>query len=206
MKIFVSIFLSFWLFFQQTDKPTIIKKPLADKCSRPRTKADKVTHIMLHFCSYAIENPENPYQLNKVIDLFEDLHVSANYIIDREGKIYELVAENRVAYHAGKGKLSFPPYYENSMNSHSIGIEILGIGTEKEMAMFMSKEGYKKIKPQDIGFTVAQYQALNLLLADIQQRHPAIQKDRKHIVGHDEYAPTRRTDPGSLFQWEKIGL
>lgn len=206
MKLFILLLSSLILCLPQTDKPEIIKKPLADKCSRPRTKSDNITHIMLHFCSYAIENPENPYQLDKVTDVFEALNVSANYIIDREGKIYELVNENRVAYHAGKGKLSFAPYYENSMNGHSIGIEILGIGTEKEMTMFMSKDNYSKIDKKNVGFTEKQYQALNLLLDDIIRRYPAVTKDRKHIVGHDEYAPARRTDPGSLFNWSKIGL
>ncbi len=206
MKILFIVLFAFSLGFTQDEKPTIIKKPLAEKCSRTRTKADNVTHIMLHFCSYAIENPENPYQLSKIIEVFESMQVSANYIIDREGKIYELVNENRVAYHAGKGKLQSPPHYENSMNGHAIGIEIMGIGTEKEMEMFMSKSAFQRIDKKNIGFTTEQYAATNLLINDIASRYPAIKKNRKHIVGHDEYAPTRRTDPGSLFDWAKIGL
>lgn len=190
----------------QTDKPVIIKRHLAAKCSRERTKADNLTHIMLHFCSNANDAPENPHQLEKVLNVFEQLGVSAHYIIDREGLIYELVAENRVAYHAGKGKFATPPYYENSLNGHSIGIEMLGIGTEKEMAMFFSKTIYQKIDSKHIGFTAKQYTALDKLIADLLSRYPAIKKDRKHIVGHDEYAPERRTDPGSLFDWGKIGL
>jgi N-acetyl-anhydromuramyl-L-alanine amidase AmpD len=30
--------------------------------------------------------------------------------------------------------------------------------------------------------------------------------DRRHIVAHSTYAPTRRTDPGEVFDWTKIGL
>ncbi len=190
----------------QSDKLPITKRHLPNKCSRERSKADDLTHIMLHFCSYANESPENPHQLDKVLQIFEQIGVSAHYIIDREGKIYELVPENRVAYHAGKGKFATEPSYENSLNGHSIGIEMLAIGTEKEMTMFFPKTTYQKINSQAIGFTEAQYTSLKLLIDDLAKRYPAIKKDRKHIVGHDEYAPTRRTDPGSLFDWGKIGL
>jgi N-acetyl-anhydromuramyl-L-alanine amidase AmpD len=190
----------------QADKPTIVKKNLPNKCSRERNTADNITHIMLHFCSDANEAPENPHQIDKVLATFEEIGVSAHYLVDREGVIYELVPENRVAYHAGKGKLPFAPFYENSMNGHSIGIEMLGIGTVEEMTMFFSKEKYKQIKTTDIGFTNKQYTALNCLIEDLLNRYPTIKKDRQHIVGHDQYAPSRRTDPGSLFAWEKIGL
>jgi N-acetyl-anhydromuramyl-L-alanine amidase AmpD len=92
------------------------------------------------------------------------------------------------------------------MNSHSIGIEIMGIGTLKEMEMFMQKADYQRIDKKNIGFTNEQYVAINLLLKDLLSRYPTVKKNRKNIVGHDEYAPSRRTDPGSLFDWGKIGL
>lgn len=206
-RIVLALLLSaFCQFSAVQDTPTIVKKHLAKKCSRERTKQDDITHIMIHFCSYAIESPENPYQLDKVIDVFENFGVSANYLIDRKGVIYELVPENRVAYHAGKGKLPHEPYYPNSLNGHSIGIELLAIGTEKEMEMFMSKESYRRIAKENIGFTASQYSSLNWLLDDLLKKYPTVKKNRQQIVGHDEYAPDRRTDPGSLFDWKKIGL
>ncbi len=203
----VLLFLASCSFFiQDNDKPKIIKKHLAQKCSRPRTAGDDVSRIMLHFCSIAPEEPNNPYDLDKILALFENNGVSAHYIIHRNGQVYELVGEDRVAYHAGKGKLPFAPYFENSLNAHSIGIEMTAIGSEKDMMMFMSKERYAQIDKKHIGFTEAQYESLNWLLKDIISRYPAIKKDRQHIVGHEEYAPTRRTDPGELFDWKKIGL
>lgn len=183
--------------------PVVVDKPLAAKCSKPRTA--KVSHIMLHFCSYAIESPENPYQLDKILGVFEDFGVSAHYLIGRDGTIYRMVAEDRVAFHAGKGRLSHPPHHENSLNPVSLGIEMMAIGTEEEMKMFMPTDRYARIAKQHIGYTEAQYKALNWLLSDLMQRYQ-VPKDRQHIVGHDEYAPSRRTDPGSLFDWKKIGL
>ncbi|WP_154657088.1 N-acetylmuramoyl-L-alanine amidase [Hugenholtzia roseola] len=190
----------------QTEPPLqTTKKLLSLKCSKPRSTSP-ITHVMLHFCSYAIENPTNPYRFEDIFKTFETYGVSAHYLIDREGQIYQLVEENRVAYHAGKGHLPHEAHRQNDLNGRSIGIEMMAIGTKKEMKMFMSEAQYEQIPKDCIGFTEAQYKSLNLLLADIRKRHSTISYDRKHIVGHDEYAPTRRSDPGSLFDWKKIGL
>ncbi|WP_448519889.1 N-acetylmuramoyl-L-alanine amidase [Rhodoflexus sp.] len=184
----------------------VVQRLLSDKCSRLRDAGKPVTHLMIHFCSVCIEQPQNPHDVNAICRVFENYGVSAHYLIGRDGTIYQLVDEKRVAYHAGKGKLPFPPYLENSFNSSSIGIELMGIGTQKEMATFMSAADYALIAKADIGFTEAQYASLKQLIDDIRGRHPNIQLNRQHIVGHDEYAPDRKTDPGSLFDWTKIGL
>jgi N-acetyl-anhydromuramyl-L-alanine amidase AmpD len=184
----------------------VVQRPLADKCSRPRTAADNVTHLMVHFCSDAIQNPQAPFSVDRITQIFEEVGVSAHYLVGRDGTIYQLVAEDRVAFHAGKGKLPFEPYYENSLNAHSIGIELMAVGSKKDMKMFFSEAHHDQIDRAHIGFTEAQYTALAQLTADILRRHPGIKKDRRHIVGHDEYAPARRTDPGELFDWKKIGL
>jgi N-acetyl-anhydromuramyl-L-alanine amidase AmpD len=182
------------------DGPTITARPLADKCSRARTEADNITHLMIHFCSDAVQRPQDPFSLDRITQVFEEAGVSAHYLIDRQGKVYQLVPEDRVAFHAGKGKLPFAPFYENSMNSHSLGIELMAIGSKKDMKMFFSEQQYNQIDPAHLGFTQAQ------LTTAILGRHRGIKKDRQHIIGHDEYAPTRRSDPGALFDWKKIGL
>jgi N-acetyl-anhydromuramyl-L-alanine amidase AmpD len=198
---FLTLLLGSW-----QEVPKVKQRHLIDKCSRPRGANDDISRVMLHFCSVAPENPKDPYNLDAILKIFEDLGVSAHYIIDRNGQIYELVSEQRVAYHAGKGKLPFSPSFENSMNAHSIGIEMTAIGSEKDMMMFMSKESYNAIDKNLIGFAEAQYKSLNWLLDDLMKRYPTIQKNRQHIVGHSEYASARRTDPGELFDWGKIGL
>ncbi len=181
------------------------KKFLPEKCHGSRG-GKAVEYVMLHFCSNAVKKPTNPYVLEDVLGVFRTYGVSAHYIIDRSGKIYQLVDEKRSAYHAGKGKLPDSPHHENALNSRSIGIEILGIGSQTDMKMFMSTTHYAKIPEELRGFTDAQYKALNELLDDLLKRYPKIKKDRQHIVGHDEYAPGRRSDPGELFDWNKIGL
>jgi N-acetyl-anhydromuramyl-L-alanine amidase AmpD len=167
-------------------------------------RSDVKTHIVLHFSSNAVMNPENPYVYDEVRKTYIDYEVSPHYMIDRNGKIYYLLPESRAARHAGKGDLFHFPDYRDHLNKYSIGIELMAIGTEAEMAPMMSLEHYKKIPKEHIGYTEAQYGALNLLLDDILTRNKKIKRDREHIIGHDEYAPERKTDPGSLFEWVKV--
>ncbi|MBM7622421.1 N-acetyl-anhydromuramyl-L-alanine amidase AmpD [Bacillus tianshenii] len=171
-----------------------------------RVRSGAITHVMLHFTNNALRNPENPYDLDEVYALFEEYQVSAHYMIGRDGEVFHLVPENRAAYHAGKGIDLNYQHYHNSFNDHSIGIELLAIGTKEEMLPIVPEEIFDRINPNDIGYTDAQYKALDKLLEDILKRHPTIKKDREHIVGHDEYAPVRKVDPGSLFDWSKIGF
>ena len=189
----------------QTNQLKIIDHLMDEsKVSGPRTKP--VEYVMLHFSSDCSAHPEAPYDVDRVIGTLSGAKASANYIIGRDGTVYRLVKEDRAAWHAGRGALPWPPYYTNTLNQHSIGIEMLGISTWKDMKIFISKEKFDKIPKEDIGFTDAQYRAVNLLIADIRSRWPKIAMDRKHIVAHSTYAPTRRTDPGEVFDWTKIGL
>lgn len=182
---------------------------LTGSTSRARLTTTTVDVIMLHFCSDVIANPDNPYQVTRIVDIFTSYGVSAHYLIDREGLVHRFVPEERVAHHAGKGHLDWMPDRHNNMNEYSIGIEMLNIGSWRDMKTFMKKEKYDAFAakhPNLIGYTDAQYTALNQLLADIRSRHP-VPLDRRHIVGHEDYAGTaRRTDPGDLFDWSRIGL
>ncbi|TDK58133.1 LysM peptidoglycan-binding domain-containing protein [Bacillus salipaludis] len=172
--------------------------------SKPRTEI--VTHVVIHFISNAASKPNDPYNIQDVYRIFLNNGVSSHYLIGRSGEVYRLVDENRVAYHAGKGNLPGFPSYQNRLNEYSIGIELLAIGTRDEMLPLMSAQTYEAIAPSNIGYTDAQYRSLNLLLDDIIGRHPTIKRDRQHIVGHDEYAPGRKTDPGKLFDWSRINF
>ncbi len=178
-------------------------KWLPDYCSSPRNKA--VRYVMLHYTSNALVNPANPLEVDKVIDIFKKYKVSSHYLIDRDGQLYRLVDEKRVAYHAGKGMLPADATTKDAMNGQSIGIELMAVGTAEEMALLGVKD-YEVIPNYAKGFTEAQYHALQCLLEDIRQRHPLVRLNQKHIVGHDSYAPQRRGDPGKLFRWEKLCL
>ncbi|TYS67168.1 N-acetylmuramoyl-L-alanine amidase [Sutcliffiella horikoshii] len=170
-----------------------------------RVRGAPITHVMLHFTNNALRSPEDPYDMEKVYALFEEYEVSAHYMIDRDGVIYFMVPEERAAFHAGKGHLLNYQEYESGLNDYSIGIELLAIGTKEEMLSIMPADIYDSISPTDIGYTDAQYASLKILLEDILKRNPLIKNDREHIIGHHEYAPVRKSDPGELFDWSRIG-
>jgi len=193
-----------------TTKPSIkiIDRPLAQ--SSPRQAGVVIDHLVLHFCSDCIAHPDHPFDIDQQVKIFQTAKASANYLIDREGKVYRFVSEDRVAWHAGSGHLPWDQALK-SMNAKSIGIEMFAVGSAADMKLFgISKEKYDEFKakhPEWVGFSDAQYATLNKLIPAIRGRHPEIKFDRFHIIGHEEWAGRgRRTDPGELFEWEKIGL
>ncbi len=178
--------------------------------SSTRPASAVVDHIVVHFCSDVIAHPDHPYDIDRQIEIFQHAPASANYLIARDGTVYRLVPEDRVAWHAGKGHLPWEPALE-SMNQHSIGIENFAIGSPADMKLFgMTQAQYDAFKtkhPDWVGFSDAQYAALNQLIDQIRSRHPAILHDRFHIIGHEEWAGrARRTNPGELFDWTRLGL
>lgn len=188
---------------EEKEKPvSLIQLPLPAENSRDRI--GEITHVVVHFVSNARNRPEDPYDVNEVARVFIENGISSHYLIDRVGRVYQMVGEDRVAFHAGKGSLSRFPAYENELNEFSIGIELMGIGTREEMEPMVPGEIYDSIDHGNIGFTDAQYESLNVLLEEIWSRNPGILRDRQHVIGHDEYAPGRKSDPGSLFDWSKV--
>jgi N-acetyl-anhydromuramyl-L-alanine amidase AmpD len=181
-----------------------------DKRSVPRGDRD-VTHVVLHFMSNVAQNQHDPYDIEQVRKIFVDYKLSSHYIIARDGLVVKLVEEDRIAWHAGRGSLNEFPDYHNKLNNYSIGIEFLAIGSRDEMApKYLRRSAYDSLDPGLIGYTEDQYTAVNELLAEIYGRHPAVVRDRRHIIGHNEYAGSRqrpadpKVDPGSLFDWGRI--
>ena len=107
--------------------------------------------------------------------------VSAHYLIDEDGTIHRLVAEDKRAWHAGQSHWRGI----TDVNSASIGIELVNPGHEF---------GYREFAP-------AQIEALIPLLAEIKDRYEIT---RGSIVGHSDIAPTRKQDPGEFFPWAQL--
>ena len=185
----------------------IIDKPMLRQ-STTRPAGQKIDFVMLHFCSDVLQHPDHPFDVDRIVSIFSHAPASANYLIDRDGTVYRFVPETRAAWHAGGGSLHWMPSVK-AMNTRSIGIEMFAVGSEDDMKLFGMKdyESWAKQHPQFVGFTAQQYATLNELLSQIEKRHPDVKHDRDHIIGHEEWAGRqRRTDPGELFDWTKIGL
>ena len=111
----------------------------------------------------------------------KDAQVSAHYLIDEDGTIYQMVAEEKRAWHAGKSHWDGV----EDINSRSIGIELVNPGHEF---------GYR-------AFSEAQMQALLALCGEIRSRHNI---PDAHVLAHSDIAPDRKDDPGELFDWSRM--
>ena len=133
----------------------IIQAPSKHHTSRTR---NKVTAIVLHHTvakdSLAYLRSNRP-------------GVSAHYLVDKKGTIYQLVKENRRAHHAGRSKMG-----NKDVNSSTIGIEVENLGN--------SRDSYPE----------AQLKAVADLCKDIISRYPDIT-----IVPHRLIDTKGKVDP-----------
>jgi N-acetylmuramoyl-L-alanine amidase len=138
-------------------------------------RALPVSMVVLHYTGM----PTGQEALDRLCD--PAAKVSAHYCIDEDGTVTGLVPEEKRAWHAGKS------YWRGitDVNSASIGIELVNPGHEW---------GYR-------AFPEAQMEALLPLLADIVERHEILPAN---VVGHSDIAPTRKQDPGELFDWSRL--
>jgi N-acetylmuramoyl-L-alanine amidase len=106
------------------------------------------------------------------------VEVSAHYLIDADGSCWQMVAEDQRAWHAGAGQWCGL----DDVNSRSIGIELDNRG--------------------DHPFAEPQMAALEGLMIDIMARWsiPA-----HGVIAHSDMAPGRKCDPGSRFDWARLG-
>lgn len=107
--------------------------------------------------------------------------VSAHYLIDEAGELFQLVEERHRAWHAGVSSWQG----DTGINARSVGIELVNPGHEF---------GYR-------AFTGAQMARLTALATGVLQRHPM---PAHHVLGHSDVAPDRKQDPGELFDWASL--
>jgi N-acetyl-anhydromuramyl-L-alanine amidase AmpD len=136
-------------------------------------KDRKIDTIIIHSSYNALGGDK--YDVAKLIAEYKEYGVAPHYLIDRSGKIYLLVEEKNIAYHAGESKV---PDGRTGVNSFSLGIEMINTQEEK--------------------YTSEQYASLNALLKNIKANYSI-----KYVLGHDDIAKGRKTDPWN-FDWKKV--
>jgi AmpD protein len=152
----------------------------------PRPDPSDISLIVIH----GISLPPGRFGTGMVIDFFlnrldvradpsladlEGVTVSAHLFIDRRGRVTQLVPFDERAWHAGLSRWRG----RERCNDFSIGIELEGVDERP--------------------YTRAQYARLAGVLRALLDRYPHL--SRGAIVGHQEIAPERKTDPGPAFDW-----
>ncbi len=108
----------------------------------------------------------------------EGVRVSAHLFIDRRGTIAQFVPFDRRAWHAGRSRYAG----RDGCNDYSIGIELEGT--------------------DEMPYEPPQYRVLADIVATLMACYPRI--SLSGIVGHNEVAPERKTDPGAVFDWPRL--
>lgn len=106
-----------------------------------------------------------------------DLHVSSHLFIRRDGAIVQFVPFDKRAWHAGVSRFEG----RENCNDFSIGIELEGTDTSD--------------------YREAQYVSLANACATIVEWYSI---PPRHIVGHSDIAPGRKTDPGPAFDFARL--
>lgn len=153
-----------------------------------RPAVDEPSLIVLH----GISLPPGEFGTGRIDQLFagtlpvavakqlglEGVRVSSHVLLDRAGGCTQYVAFDRRAWHAGSSSWRGRP----NCNDYAIGVELEGTDAQ----------------PYDS----AQYDTLAELVRALLRGYSALSPDA--IVGHNEVAPGRKTDPGPLFDWRRL--
>ena len=140
-----------------------------------RNKNSKINILMMHYTGMKTAQEA----LDRMCDAKSQ--VSAHYMIYEDGQVVNLVPEEKRAWHAGISCWQGI----SSLNHTSIGIEIVNPGHEW---------GY-------VPFPAKQMDAVLELSKAIIARHDI---EARNVVGHSDVAPSRKEDPGELFDWRYL--
>ena len=102
------------------------------------------------------------------------MHVSAHFLIRRDGSLLQFVPCALRAWHAGTSSWQG----REQCNDFSIGVELEGTDL--------------------LPYADAQYAVLGRLTRALRRRYPL-----SDLAGHDQVAPGRKTDPGAAFDWAR---
>lgn len=112
---------------------------------------------------------------NPELAIYMEGPVSTHILIDRRGNATQFVSFDDRAWHAGVSSFAG----REKCNDFSIGIELEGCDY--------------------LPYNEAQYVCLNKLIFMLQKKYPI-----RAVVGHNEITVGRKTDPGELFNWNKV--
>ena len=140
-----------------------------------RPKGTVIDMLVLHYTG--MTNASSA--LKKLCD--SNKKVSAHYPVDEVGNCFQLVDEVNRAWHAGESSWAG----NSDVNGCSIGIELVNPGHEF---------GYRP-------FPEIQMRSLEMLMRDILSRHSIL---AHKILGHSDVSPSRKRDPGELFDWHRL--
>ena len=152
-----------------------IRSNLSPNHSKKARSLKSIKYVIIHYTGMqseieSINRLKNPR-----------FKVSCHYLINRKGKITQMVKDRNIAWHAGKSKWK----KFKDLNHCSIGVELVNRG---------HKFGYQDYSKNQIN-------SLLKLCKNLKRKY-SIKKE--NFLGHSDIAPLRKIDPGEKFPWKKL--
>jgi AmpD protein len=119
-----------------------------------------------------------PAEAHGYFATIDKLRVSAHLLIRRDGEVRQYVPFTARAWHAGESSWCG----RQRCNDFSIGIELEGT--------------------DEIPYAEPQYASLATVIATLRSTYASLRA--AEIVGHEDIAPGRKTDPGPAFDWGRL--
>ena len=136
--------------------------------------------------------------------------VSAHFVIDRDGTVYQCVSLKDKAWHAGKSSWTGKGV---NCNDFTIGIELAnwGILTKKRDNSIVDWRGqsFPKEKAVEVNkvcwerYPAAQISSL-IETMRVSARLLSIPMTMENVTGHENISPGRKRDPGAAFPWQDL--
>lgn len=158
------------------DSFEIIQENILENCYKKHEGVREVNFLILHHLQ--------ANSIKETIEALEYHEVSAHFLVDKKGKIVQLVDENDIAFHAG---VSCWNGFEG-LNTNSIGIEF--INSDPFSNNFSQPQMYAGVDLAS--YLINKYKIQN-----------------RYVLGHSDIAYNsatgfldRKQDPSHLFDWE----
>jgi len=140
-----------------------------------RKKGHKIKYIILHYTAIKSDYKAIQHLTDK------NNKVSSHFLINKKGKIFNLVNLKKRAWHAGQSSWKG----DMDINSNSIGIELDNTGHYINFERYTKKQIDSLIKL--LNFLKKKYKIGNI-----------------NFLGHSDISPYRKNDPGEKFPWKKL--
>lgn len=119
-----------------------------------------------------------PPEVHPFFATIAELKVSAHLFIRRDGSLVQFVPFHARAWHAGASAWR----HRVACNDFSVGIELEG--------------------DDAVPYEAVQYRQLAAVIAALGRAYGTLAPDA--VTGHSDIAPGRKTDPGPLFDWQRL--
>lgn len=180
-----------------------VKKPVITSKTSGEFGPGKLDTVVVHYTA----GPYKP-SLNTLTN--PRVKASAHLLVDRDGTVTQLVPFNLISWHAGKSSHNG----RVGMNNYSIGIEIVNSGPLTKSGNVYRTWFGSSYDPSDVieaihrnettprywhVYTQQQIQAIEEICMALIEEY-----NIKYILGHEEIAPKRKTDPGPAFPLDRL--